>query len=84
MANKMRYEMVYKMKHQIRCDLTVGREGLSPLSDKEINNYINKHRDGIVKAVNDMIADECDASCEDDGFREYLYEYVNEHLKDIC
>ncbi len=78
--------MQNKMKHQIRCDLTVGREDeeLPPLSDEEINNYINKHSEGIVKAVSEMIADGCDASCEDDGFREYLYEYVNEHLKDIC
>ena len=76
-----------KMLKQIKCDLTIGRtdNDLKPYNTKKIQKFIEERDEDINNSVDEMYKtckDDGDSNDDilktaDDGFREFLYEHID-------
>ena len=79
-SSKTKNIFLNKLKHQIWCDLVIGRSDNNKVqwSDKLIKKYINNVNNLLHKCVENIMKEEEDLSdVPDDGIREYLYEFCD-------
>ena len=74
---KVKNIFLKRLKHQIWCDLVIGRSDNNKVqwSDKNIKKYINNMEHLLDKCVEDIFENEEDLNHVD--IREYLYELCN-------